>query len=165
MTKNLNLSNTLSNKKEKFVPINNNEVGMYVCGPTVYDFPHIGNARPLVVFDVLFRILKKIYGKNKITYVRNITDIDDKIIESSKKNNKSTKVLTETITTSLHKDCKYLNCLEPSFEPKATQHIKEMITKKIARFSSLAQNADDLKFGLNKGIVEINNKIDTSVFL
>ena len=128
MTKNLNLSNTLSNKKEKFVPINNNEVGMYVCGPTVYDFPHIGNARPLVVFDVLFRLLKKIYGKNKITYVRNITDIDDKIIESSKKNNKSIEVLTETITTSFHKDCKYLNCLEPTFEPKATQHIKEMIT-------------------------------------
>ena len=128
MTKNLNLSNTLSNKKEKFVPINNNKVGMYVCGPTVYDFPHIGNARPLVVFDVLFRLMKKIYGKNKITYVRNITDIDDKIIESSKKNNKSTEELTETITTSFHKDCKYLNCLKPSFEPKATQHIKEMIT-------------------------------------
>ena len=128
MTKNLNLSNTLSNKKEKFVPINNNKVGMYVCGPTVYDFPHIGNARPLVVFDVLFRLLKKIYGKNKITYVRNITDIDDKIIESSKKNNKSTEELTETITTIFHKDCKYLNCLKPSFEPKATQHIKEMIT-------------------------------------
>jgi len=128
MTKNLNLSNTLSNKKEKFVPINNNKVGMYVCGPTVYDFPHIGNARPLVVFDVLFRLLKKIYGKNKITYVRNITDIDDKIIESSKKNNKSIEELTETITTSFHKDCKYLNCLKPSFEPKATQHIKEMIT-------------------------------------
>jgi len=128
MTKNLNLTNTLSNKKEKFVPINNNKVGMYVCGPTVYDFPHIGNARPLVVFDVLFRLLKKNYGKNKITYVRNITDIDDKIIESSKKNNKSTEELTETITTSFHKDCKYLNCLKPSFEPKATQHIKEMIT-------------------------------------
>ena len=79
MTKNLNLSNTLSNKKEKFSPIKNNKVGMYVCGPTVYDFPHIGNARPLVVFDILFRLLKKIYGKNNITYVRNITDIDDKI--------------------------------------------------------------------------------------
>ena len=85
MTKNLNLFNTLSNKKEKFVPINNNKIGMYVCGPTVYDFPHIGNARPLVVFDILYRLLKKIYGKNKITYVRNITDIDDKIIESSKR--------------------------------------------------------------------------------
>jgi len=127
MTKNLNLHNTLSGKKEKFVPIDNNKVGMYVCGPTVYDFPHIGNARPLVVFDVLFRLLKKVYGQKKITYVRNITDIDDKIIESSKKYNKSIKELTKTITASFHKDCKYLNCLEPSFEPKATEHIKEMI--------------------------------------
>ena len=93
MIKNLNFFNTLSNKKEKFVPINNNKVGMYVCGPTVYDFPHIGNARPLVVFDVLFRVLQSLYGKNKIIYVRNITDIDDKIIESSKKNKKSIKEL------------------------------------------------------------------------
>ena len=85
MTENLNFFNTLSKKKEKFVPINKKKIGMYVCGPTVYDFPHIGNARPLVVFDVLFRLLKKIYGENKITYVRNITDVDDKIIESSKK--------------------------------------------------------------------------------
>ena len=127
MTKNLNFFNTLSNKKEEFVPIDNNKIGMYVCGPTVYDFPHIGNARPLVVFDVLFRILKKIYGKNKVTYVRNITDIDDKIIESSKKNKKSIKNLTETITTSFHEDCKYLNCLKPNYEPKATEHIKEML--------------------------------------
>ena len=127
MTKNLNFFNTLSNKKEEFVPIDNNKIGMYVCGPTVYDFPHIGNARPLVVFDVLFRILKKIYGKNKVTYVRNITDIDDKIIESSKKNKKSIKDLTETITTSFHEDCKYLNCLKPNYEPKATEHIKEML--------------------------------------
>jgi cysteinyl-tRNA synthetase len=128
MTKNLNLFNTLFNKKEKFVPIDSNKVGMYVCGPTVYDFPHIGNARPLVVFDVLFRLLKKIYGKNKIAYVRNITDIDDKIIEASKQNNKSIKELTKIITTSFHKDCKYLNCLEPNFEPKATDHINEMIS-------------------------------------
>jgi len=127
MTKNLNLFNTLSNKKEKFVPIDTNNVGMYVCGPTVYDFPHIGNARPLVVFDVLFRLLKKIYGKSKITYVRNITDIDDKIIDSSKKKKKSISDLTKTITKSFHEDCKYLQCLKPSFEPKATDHIKEMI--------------------------------------
>ena len=85
MNKNLNLFNTLTKKNEKFVPLNKENVGMYVCGPTVYDFPHIGNARPLVVFDVLFRLLKKIYGENNITYVRNITDIDDKIIDSSKK--------------------------------------------------------------------------------
>ena len=128
MTNNLNFFNTLSNKKEKFAPIDINKVGMYVCGPTVYDFPHIGNARPLVIFDVLFRLLKKIYGKNKITYVRNITDIDDKIIESSKRNKKSINELTKTITKSFHEDCKYLNCLEPSFEPKATEHIQEMIS-------------------------------------
>ncbi len=127
MTKNLNFFNTLSNKREKFVPINNNKVGMYVCGPTVYDFPHIGNARPLVVFDVLFRVLRNIYGEDKVTYVRNITDIDDKIIESSKKNKKSIKELTETITNSFHEDCRYLNCLNPTFEPKATEHIQGMI--------------------------------------
>ena len=128
MNKKLNIFNTLSNKKEKFVPINDKKIGMYVCGPTVYDFPHIGNARPLVVFDVLFRLLKKIYGENNITYVRNITDIDDKIIDSSKKNKISIQKLTETITKSFHKDCSYLNCLKPSFEPKATEHIKEMIS-------------------------------------
>ena len=128
MTKNLNFFNTLSNKKEKFIPIDNNKVGMYVCGPTVYDFPHIGNARPLVVFDVLFRLLKRIYGKNNVTYVRNITDIDDKIIASSKKNKKNIKDLTETITKSFHEDCIYLNCLNPTFEPKPTEHIKEMIS-------------------------------------
>jgi cysteinyl-tRNA synthetase len=127
MTENLNFFNTLSKKKEKFVPINKKKIGMYVCGPTVYDFPHIGNARPLVVFDVLFRLLKKIYGKNEITYVRNITDVDDKIIESSKKNKKSINELTETITKSFHEDCRYLYCLNPTFEPKATEHIKEMI--------------------------------------
>ena len=102
MTKNLNFFNTLSNKKEKFTPIKNNKIGMYVCGPTVYDFSHIGNARPLVVFDVLFRLLRSLYGKNKVVYVRNITDIDDKIIESSKKNKKSINELTETITKSFH---------------------------------------------------------------
>tara|TARA_Y100000590_G_scaffold151059_1_gene173561 strand:- start:686 stop:2041 length:1356 start_codon:yes stop_codon:yes gene_type:complete len=128
MTKELNFFNTLSNKKEKFVPLNNNKIGMYVCGPTVYDFPHIGNARPLVVFDVLFRLLQNLYNKDKVTYVRNITDIDDKIIESSKKNNKSIKELTETITKSFHDDCSYLNCLKPTFEPKATEHIKDMIS-------------------------------------
>ena len=127
MNKNLNFFNTLSNKKEKFIPINNNKVGMYVCGPTVYDFSHIGNARPLVVFDVLFRLLKNLYGKNKVTYVRNITDIDDKIIESSRKNKQSIKQLTETITKSFHEDCRYLNCLNPTFEPKATENIKGMI--------------------------------------
>ena len=148
MTKNLNFFNTLSNKKEKFIPINNNKVGMYVCGPTVYDFSHIGNARPLVVFDVLFRLLKRIYGKNKVTYVRNITDIDDKIIESSKKNKKSINELVTTITNSFHDDCKYLNCLKPNFEPKATEHIKEMINMVMVALIFLQlQTVANLKFG------------------
>jgi len=125
--KELKIFNSLTKKKENFVPISKDKIGMYVCGPTVYDYPHIGNARPLVVFDVLYRLLKKIFGNNKVTYVRNITDIDDKIIESSKKNNKSIGELSKTITTSFHEDCKYLNCLKPSFEPKATKHIKEMV--------------------------------------
>ena len=83
MSKNIYLTNSLGNKKDKFIPINENKIGMYVCGPTVYDDPHIGNARPLVVFDILYKVLKCRFGKNKVTYVRNITDIDDKIIKSS----------------------------------------------------------------------------------
>ena len=118
----------MTGKKETFVPIDKNQVGMYVCGPTVYDFPHVGNARPLVVFDVLYRILIKIFKKDKVTYVRNITDIDDKIIDSSKKKKISIDKLTSSITKSFHEDCEYLNCLKPSFEPKATEHIKEMIS-------------------------------------
>jgi len=125
--KELKIYNSLTKKKENFIPINRDKIGMYVCGPTVYDYPHIGNARPLVVFDVLYRLLIKIYGTNKVTYVRNITDIDDKIIESSKKNKKSINELTETITKSFHEDCRYLYCLNPTFEPKATEHIKEMV--------------------------------------
>ena len=127
MNNKLNITNTLTGKKETFVPIDKKRVGMYVCGPTVYDFPHVGNARPLVVFDVLYRILKKIFGKDKVTYVRNITDIDDKIIDTSKKKKISIDKLSSSITKSFHDDCIYLNCLKPNFEPKATEHIKGMI--------------------------------------
>ena len=83
MNKDIFLTYSLGNKKEKFIPINPNKIGMYVCGPTVYDNPHIGNARPLVVFDILFKVLKFKYGNNSVSYIRNITDIDDKIITSS----------------------------------------------------------------------------------
>ncbi len=119
------LTNNLTNKKEQFVPKNKDHVGMYVCGPTVYDDPHIGNARPLIIFDVLFRLLKKNF--KRVTYVRNITDIDDKIIQSSKDQKISTKDLTEKITKSFFEDCKFLNCENPSFQPKATEHIALMI--------------------------------------
>ena len=83
------LTNNLTNKKEKFVPKDNKNIGMYVCGPTVYDYPHVGNARPLVVFDILYRLLKNNFSN--VTYVRNITDIDDKIIKSSQEQKISTK--------------------------------------------------------------------------
>ena len=119
------LTNNLTNKKEKFIPTDKNNVRMYVCGPTVYDDPHIGNARPLVVFDILFKIFKHEYSK--VTYVRNITDIDDKIIKSSKENNISILDLTKKITQSFNEDCNYLNCDKPNHEPKATEHISEMI--------------------------------------
>ena len=125
MNHNLKLTNSLTRKKETFKPINPKSVTMYACGPTVYDNPHVGNARTLVVFDVLYRVLKKIY--EKVNYVRNITDVDDKIIETSKKNKKPINDITKEVTKIFHKNCKSLNCLSPSSEPKATDHINEMV--------------------------------------
>ena len=119
----MQLYNTISRTKEKFVPLDTHNVRLYVCGPTVYDYPHVGNARPLIVFDVLFRVLREIYGQDSVQYVRNITDIDDKIIETAKKNNISINELTNKVTKDFHSDCNYLNCLTPSVEPKATDHI------------------------------------------
>ncbi|MDB3975687.1 cysteine--tRNA ligase [Candidatus Pelagibacter sp.] len=125
MNKDIFLTNNLSNKKEKFVPIDENNVGMYVCGPTVYDNPHIGNARPIVIFDILFKILKSKFSS--VTYVRNITDVDDKIIKSSNERNISITNLTETVIKGFSEDCKYLNCEIPTAQPKATEHIDLMI--------------------------------------
>jgi cysteinyl-tRNA synthetase len=119
------LTNNLTNKKEQFIPKDKKNIGMYVCGPTVYDDPHIGNARPLVIFDILYKVLKDKFSK--VTYVRNITDIDDKIIKSSIEQNISTKDLTEKVTDSFLKDCKFLNCESPTHQPKATEHIDLMI--------------------------------------
>ena len=119
------LTNNLSNKKEHFIPKEKNNVGMYVCGPTVYDDPHIGNARPLVIFDILFKLLKNEFSS--VTYVRNITDIDDKIIKSSQEQKVSTKELTERVTKSFFEDCEFLNCENPTYQPKATEHIDLMI--------------------------------------
>ena len=127
MNKDIYLSNSLGGKKEKFVPIKEDKVGMYVCGPTVYDDPHIGNARPLVIFDLLFKVLKCKYGSKSVTYVRNITDIDDKIINSSKEKKIPISDLTKSITKKFHNDCEYLICELPSYEPRATENIKHMI--------------------------------------
>ena len=119
------LTNNLTNKKELFVPKNKDKIGMYVCGPTVYDDPHIGNARPLVIFDILYKILKNNYSS--VNYVRNITDIDDKIIKSSQEQNISTKDLTDRVVQNFLQDCEFLNCENPTHQPKATEHIDLMI--------------------------------------
>ena len=125
MNKDIFLTNNLSNKKEKFVPIDEKNIGMYVCGPTVYDDPHIGNARPIVIFDILFKILKRKYSS--VTYIRNITDVDDKIIKSSNEKKISISDLTQTVIKSFNEDCNYLNCENPTHQPKATEHIDLMI--------------------------------------
>ena len=134
MNKDIFLTNNLSNKKEKFVPIDEKNIGMYVCGPTVYDDPHIGNARPIVIFDILFKILKSKYSV--VTYVRNITDVDDKIIKASNEKKISISDLTETVIKRFGEDCNYLNCENPTQQPKATEHIDlmiEMISKLIKK--------------------------------
>ena len=121
----LHLYNSLTNKLEKFKPIDPTNVRIYACGPTVYSSPHIGNARPLVVFDVLFRLLKKLYGN--VTYVRNLTDVDDKINKRAFERNISIKELTDEVIIEFHKSTDQLNVLSPTYEPRATFHIKEML--------------------------------------
>tara|TARA_B110000003_G_scaffold206477_1_gene205351 strand:- start:174 stop:1535 length:1362 start_codon:yes stop_codon:yes gene_type:complete len=127
MNKDIYLTNNLNNKKEKFVPIDKKKIGMYVCGPTVYDNPHIGNARPLVIFDILYKILKSKYGSTSVNYVRNITDVDDKIIKSSNEKNLSISELTKNVIKGFNEDCYYLNLENPNQQPKATDHIGLMV--------------------------------------
>lgn len=124
----LSLYNTLTRKKVEFKPADAKNVRMYVCGPTVYDRPHLGNARSVVVYDVLYRLLRHIYGEKHVTYVRNITDVDDKINAAAKANNEPISALTKRVESWFHEDMAALNCLRPNIEPHATDHIKEMIT-------------------------------------
>lgn len=119
------LYNTLTKTKEVFTPLNQNQVGLYVCGPTVYDFAHIGNARPFVIFDVLARVLRHLYPK--VMYVRNITDVDDKINAAALKRKESIADITQRTTAAFHQDMEALNNLPPDVEPRATHHISEMI--------------------------------------
>lgn len=135
-SKGLRLTNTLTRSKEDFVPIDPQNVRMYVCGPTVYDFAHIGNARPVIVFDVLFRLLRHLYGADHVTYVRNITDVDDKInaralrdfgadIASGKLSlNEAIRHVTEKTADQFHRDVAALGCLPPTFEPRATEFVQ-----------------------------------------
>ena len=124
----LKLHNSLTRQKEAFTPIDATNVRMYVCGPTVYDTAHIGNARPVVVFDMLFRLLRHVYGKDHVTYVRNITDVDDKINARSAERGISIRELTEETTAQYHADMDALGAMRPSIEPRATEHIDEMLT-------------------------------------
>ena len=123
----LRLYNTLTRTKEDFVPLDPHNVRMYVCGPTVYDFAHIGNARPVIVFDVLYRLLRQIYGADHVKYVRNITDVDDKINARARSEGIAIGELTERTTRQFHEDIAALGVLPPSVEPRATQHIAGMI--------------------------------------
>ena len=123
----LHLYNTLTRKKEVFAPIDDKRVRMYVCGPTVYDRPHLGNARSVVVYDVLYRLLCHVYGDAHVTYVRNITDVDDKINAAAKANGEAISALTGRIEKYFHADMAALNCLSPTQEPHATHHIKQMV--------------------------------------
>jgi len=128
----LKLYDTLTREKRVFEPIDRSNVRMYVCGPTVYDFAHIGNARPVIVFDVLFRLLRHIYGAEHVTYVRNITDVDDKINARAAEEypslplNEAIRQVTEKTDRQFHEDVAALGCLPPTAEPRATEHIAEM---------------------------------------
>ncbi|MEO9340555.1 cysteine--tRNA ligase [Mesorhizobium sp. SB112] len=128
--KGLKLYNTLTRTKEDFAPIDANNVRMYVCGPTVYDFAHIGNARPVIVFDVLYRLLRHLYGAESVTYVRNITDVDDKINARALRDfpdlplNEAIGKVTQKTADQFHADVKALGCLEPTFEPRATEFVQ-----------------------------------------
>jgi len=128
----LRLYNTLTREKADFVPLDPGNVRMYVCGPTVYDFAHIGNARPVIVFDVLFRLLRHLYGEKHVTYVRNITDVDDKINDRAARDfpgmplNEAIRKVTEQTEKQFHADVDALGCLRPTVEPRATEHIAEM---------------------------------------
>ncbi|MBI5262154.1 MAG: cysteine--tRNA ligase [Bradyrhizobium sp.] len=128
----LRLYDTLTKEKRPFQPLDPGNVRMYVCGPTVYDFAHIGNARPVIVFDVLFRLLRQVYGADHVTYVRNITDVDDKINARAARDfpgvplNEAIRKVTEETEKQFHEDVDALGCLRPTVEPRATEHIAEM---------------------------------------
>ncbi len=129
----LRLYNTLTRTKENFVPLDPKNVRLYVCGPTVYDYAHIGNARPVIVFDVLFRLLRHLYGPDHVRYVRNITDVDDKINARALRDfpelplNEAIRKVTEKTANQFFADAKALGCLEPTVQPRATEHIDGMI--------------------------------------
>ena len=119
----LKLYDTLSREKRVFTPLDQSNVRMYVCGPTVYDFAHIGNARPVIVFDVLFRLLRHVYGDEHVIYVRNITDVDDKINARAAERGISIRTLTEETYENFKSDVAALGTMPPTYEPRATEYV------------------------------------------
>src|SRR5205809_6684812 len=120
------LYNSLTRRKEEFTPLDPARVGIYVCGPTVYDFAHIGNARAVVAFDLLYRVLRHQYGAGHVRYVRNITDVEDKIIAAARESGEPIDALTRRTTAIFHEDMAALGNLPPDIEPRATQYIPQM---------------------------------------
>jgi cysteinyl-tRNA synthetase len=148
----LRLYDTLTRKKRVFTPLDRSRVRMYVCGPTVYDFAHIGNARPVIVFDVLFRLLRHIYGEAHVTYVRNVTDVDDKINARAAERGISIRDLTEETYQYFKEDVAALGCLSPSVEPRATEHIEEMkvLIERLIKHGCAYVAADHVLFEVKK---------------
>ena len=156
----LTLFNTLTNREEIIKPIKAGEIAIYACGPTVYDTPHIGNARSNVFYDMLFRILRGMYPK--VTYARNITDVDDKILERATRENITPQELTTKVTKDFHNTLDKLNCLKPTFEPKATEFIPQMVEMiEILIDKGFAYKAgDDVLFSVlkDKNYGQLSNK-------
>src|SRR5665213_2951223 len=123
----LRLYDTMARAKRPFVPVDPARVTLYVCGPTVYNYAHIGNARPVVVFDVLFRLLRRLYGEGAVVYARNITDVDDRINQAAIEQGVDISVITDKFTAIYHQDMDALGALRPTLEPRATAHIGEML--------------------------------------
>jgi cysteinyl-tRNA synthetase len=152
----LKIYDTLARDKRVFAPIDPQRVRMYVCGPTVYDFAHIGNARPLIVFDVLFRLLRHIYGPDHVTYVRNITDVDDKINDRAAQEypglplNEAIRQVTEKTGRQFHEDVAALGALPPTVEPRATEHIAEMamLIERLVKSGNAYVEADHVLFSV-----------------
>ncbi|WP_295811859.1 cysteine--tRNA ligase [uncultured Nitratireductor sp.] len=148
--KGLRVYNTLTRAKEDFVPIDEKNVRMYVCGPTVYDYAHIGNARPAIVFDVLFRLLRHLYGEDHVIYVRNITDVDDKINARARRDyprlplNEAIREVTRKTADQYHADVAALGCLEPTIEPRATEFV-------LPRADGLTDMASLIQSLINRG--------------
>ena len=149
--KNLKIYNSLSGKKELFVPINKKKIGMYVCGPTVYDRAHIGNARPVVVFDILYRLLRHKYGVTFVSYARNFTDVDDKINVKAISTGRSIREITDETIGWYNKDMAALGALEPNYTPRATEYISEMIEmiKELIKKGHAYSSKDHVLFDVN----------------